>query len=307
MVKRKNRNRKIFGLPIPACIIGVVAASCIYTLIFFIAYDLGEKTAELKYLGIKAQEDKRETGDPIAVPLFVPPEKVHRETRFNFTYDNEEILRPLREREKLDQVIAGARTDMEVFLRLMKWVRAQWSPGKPDPYPPINAIIILDKIRKKETGGFCAQYCYVLVQCLQSFGYKARYVTIKNHEVTEVWSPAFAKWIMLDPLNELYISKGGTPLSVFEIHTMILRGEHDLEVHAQKYTGDLHQYLSRYEKFAVWLKNNHVSSPINFADIERYKVYFLDDPRDRMYVPMQSLCTLFPGGLYSNPFKRYNR
>jgi hypothetical protein len=138
-------------------------------------------------------------------------------------------------------------------------------------------------------------------------GYKARYVTVKNHEVAEVWSRGFAKWIMLDPLYKLYISKGGTPLSVFETHAMILKGEHDLEVHAQKDTGDLRRYLSRYEKSAVWVKNNHVSSPINFDDIERYKIYFLDDPSDRMHVPVESLYTIYPGGLYSNPFKRYNR
>jgi hypothetical protein len=152
MVKRGEKKR-IFGLTIPAWIVWAVFAvvmSSMYAVVFFIAYDLGKKNTELKYLGIAAQKDQRETGDPIEVPLFVQTEKVHRETRFNFTYDNEEILRPLRERERLDQVIAGAKTDMEVFLRLMRWVRARWSPGRPDPYPPINAIIILDKTRRGE-------------------------------------------------------------------------------------------------------------------------------------------------------------
>jgi hypothetical protein len=184
---------------------------------------------------------------------------------------------------------------------LMKWVRAQWSPGRPDPYPPINAIIILDKIRKGETGGFCAQYCFVLVQCLQSLGYKARYVTVKEHEVTEVWSPGFSKWIMLDPLYELYISQGITPLSVLDIHNMIIRDEHNLEVHAKKDPGDLRKYLSRYKKFAVWEKNDHVSSPINFFDIERYKICFLDNPNERMDVPKENLYTFFPEDLYFNP------
>jgi hypothetical protein len=306
MVKWREKKR-IFGLTIPTWIVWAVWAvvlSSMYAVVFFIAYDLGGKNTELKYLEIKAKGITRETSDPIEVHPFIPPEQVHYQTRFNFTFDNEEILRPLRKREKLDQVIAGSRTDMEVFLRLMKWVRAQWSPGRPDPYPPINAIIILDKIRKGETGGFCAQYCFVLVQCLQSLGYKARYVTLTSHEVTEVWSPGFEKWIMLDPLYDLYISKGGTPLSVYQIHTMILRGEYDLEVHAQKFTGDLREYLSRYEKFAVWVKNNHVSSPINFADIERYKIYFLDDPSDRIHIPVQSLYTIYSEGLYFNPFKK---
>lgn len=238
------------------------------------------------------------------VPLFVPPEGVFHHPRFYFTFDNQEVLRPLRKREKLDELVAGTKKDMEVFLKLMNWVRAQWSPGRPDPYPPIDARVILDKTRKGETGGFCAQYCFVLVQCLQSFGYKARYVTVKGHEVTEVWSPELSTWVMLDPLHDLYVSKGPTPLSVLEIHNMIIRDEHDLEVHVKKDLGDLREYLSRYEKFAVWAKNDHVSSPINFFDIERYKIYFLDDPNERMYVPAGSLSTFFPEDLYFNPSLR---
>jgi hypothetical protein len=303
MTKRKSKKRTIFELTIPPWILWAVILFCVYAVSLFIAYDVGKRTSRLSQ-GKIVREGEEKKENPIGVPLFIPPEKVRHQTRFNFTFDDKEILKPLRDREKLNKVIAGTKTDMEVFLRLMQWVRAQWSPGRPDPYPPINAMVILDKIRKGETGGFCAQYCFVLVQCLQSLGYKARYVTIKGHEVTEVWSPEFAKWLMLDPLYELYITEGVTPLSALEIHSMILRGERGLEVHAKKDPGDLREYLFRYEKFAVWAKNDHVSSPINFFDIERYKIYFLDDPNERMYVPAGSLYTFFPEDLYFNPFVR---
>ena len=104
-------------------------------------------------------------------------------------------------------------------------------------------------------------------------------------------------------VRSLY-SERGYPLSVLEIHNMIIRGESALEVHAKRDPGELKDYLSRYEKFAVWVKNDHVSSPINFFDIERYKIYFLDDPEERMYVPAGSLSTFFPEDLYCNPLKR---
>ena len=256
------------------------------------------------YARIKAKEVQKKNGDPITVPLFLPPERVYHHSRFHFTFDNEKVLRPLRNSEQLDKVVTGAKTDIEVFLQLMEWVRSQWSPSRPDPYPPIDAMVILDKIRAGETGGFCAQYSFVLVQCLQSLRYKARYVTIKGHEVTEVWSSELSKWVMLDPLYELYVTKGLTPLSVLEIHNMIIHGEHDLEVHAKKDPGALRDYIARYEKFAVWSKNDHVSSPINFFDIERYKIYFLDNPDERMYVPAGSLYTFFPEDLYFNPLLR---
>jgi hypothetical protein len=142
-----------------------------------------------------------------------------------------------------------------------------------------------------------------LVQCLQSLGYKARYVTIQGHEVTEVWSPELSKWVMLDPLYELYVRQANIPLSVMEIHNAIREGKHNLEVQGKKGPEDLKVYLSRYGKFAVWCKNDHVSLPINFYDIERYKIYFLDDPSERMYVPVGSLYTFFPEDLYFNPLR----
>ncbi len=304
MAKRKDKKRTFFELTIPTWILWAVLVSFVYAVSLFIAYDVGKRTPQARNGEIKVKEVRREKGDPIKVPLFVPPERVVHHPRFYFSFDKKEILKPLRKREMLDRLIVGAKTDMEVFRRLMSWVRAQWSPGRPDPYPPINAMVILDKIRRGETGGFCAQYCFVLVQCLQSLGYKARYVTVKGHEVTEVWSPELLRWVMLDPLYELYISKGVTPLSVFEIHNMTLRGVYDLEVHAKKDPGDLRSYLSRYEKFAVWTKNDHISSPINFFDIERYKIYFLNDSTEQMYVPAGSLYTIFPEDLYFNPIVR---
>jgi hypothetical protein len=302
MAKRKGK--KILQLNVSKWVLWAAIVSLMCAVIFFIAYDIGKRAPQSKYLGIKAKEIKRAIQKPIEVPPFVPPDRVRHHPRFHFTFDNEKVLKLLRKREKLDDLITGTKNDMEVFLRLMTWVRSQWSPGRPDPYPPIDAIVILDKIRAGETGGFCAQYCYVLVQCLQSLGYKARYVTVKGHEVTEVWSPELSKWVMLDPLYELYVTKGFTPLSVLEIHNRIIQGKHGLEAHAKKDPGDLSEYISRYEKFAVWSKNDHVSSPINFFDIERYKIYFLDNPDERMYVPAGSLYTFFPEDLYFNPLKR---
>lgn len=303
----KSKDKKISNLNIPKWILWATIVSLMYAVVFFVAYDIGKRTIQLKYLEIKTKEIKKVMQKPLEVPLLVAPEKVRHHPRFYFSFDSKEILKPLRKREKLDHLIAEAKTDMEVFRRLMSWTRAQWSPGKPDPYPPINAIVILDKIRRGETGGFCAQYCFVLVQCLQSLGYKARYVTIKRHEVTEVWSPELLKWVMLDPLYELYISKGVMPLSVLEIHMMILGDQHNLKIHADRDPGDLRAYLSRYENFAIWAKNDHVSSPINFIDIERYKIYFLNDPNGRMNLPVSSLFTLFPEDLYFNPFMKQMR
>jgi hypothetical protein len=88
-----------------------------------------------------------------------------------------------------------------------------------------------------------------------------------------------------------------------EIHKVTKEGRHDLQVQGKKGPEDLKVYLSRYGKFAVWCKNDHVSSPTNIFDIKRYKIYFLDDPNERMYVPIGSLYTFFPEDLYFNPLR----
>lgn len=300
MTKKKGKSKSLFEINIPTWVLWAIIVFFVYAVSIFIAYDVGKRAPQSNYARIKAKEVQKGNGDPITVPLFLPPERVYHHPRFHFVFDSEAALRPLRNREQLDKIVTGTKTDIEVFLQLMEWVRSQWSPGRPDPYPPIDAIVILDKIRGGETGGFCAQYCFVLVQCLQSLGYKARYVTIKGHEVTEVWSPELSKWVMLDPLYELYIQNGDIHLSVIQIHNIMRNGEKDLNIYAKQDPGVLKDYIARYEKFAVWCKNDHVSSPINFFDIERYKIYFLDDPNERMYVPAGSLYTFFLEDLYFN-------
>ena len=56
-------------------------------------------------------------------------------------------LEILREREHLDEVVAGAATPFEVALRLKDWTAAQFPHDFPNPYPPWNALVVLDWIR----------------------------------------------------------------------------------------------------------------------------------------------------------------
>ncbi len=210
------------------------------------------------------------------------------------TFDPPDVLAVLRREERLDAVVADAGSDLETFERLMDWTRHQWEPGTPNPYPPLNARIILKDIRRGFTSGFCAQYNYVLAQSMMSLGYKARYVTLIDHEVIEAWLPAEGRWICLDPLYDaMYLDDKGRPLSVLEITLRVrsgappapspgcLEGAAEMEQHA-------------FRQFAVWLRNDHISHPINFTDIERYKVHFRFDGEP---VP-DGLSTSYPIDLY---------
>jgi len=115
--------------------------------------------------------------DPIHIPLWVPRAQVRHKTRFTCRWDGPGPLARFRTAERLDNVVRGSGSDEARARKLLHWTRAQFEPGRPDPYPPPDATTTLREIRSKHTGGFCAQYAFVLVQALQSFGQPARVVT----------------------------------------------------------------------------------------------------------------------------------
>jgi len=207
-------------------------------------------------------------------------------------------LAVLRQQEKIDEIVAGAATDLERGIRLMHWTRAQWEPGVPNPYPPLDARIILADIRRGFTSGFCAQYNYVLAQSLQSIGIPARYVSLVEHEVIEMRPGELARWICLDPLYDAwYRDETGRPLSVYEIHKRVLDGATVSPSEGNRLTDPATQ-LRAFRLFAVWLKNDHITSPANFADLERYKVHFLDEPGAAAQLPHGALTTTALQDLY---------
>jgi len=234
----------------------------------------------------------------IRVPVFVDPNRVRPTPRFRFTFDPPEALELLRAEEGLDSVVSGAASDLDRATSLMQWTRRQWEPGVPNPYPPLDARVILRDIRRGFTGGFCAQYNYVLAQSLQSFGIPARYVSLVEHEVIEARLPDMGRWICLDPLYDAhYLDDAQRPLSVLEIHTRVLDGAPVVPSQAHKIT-DLQGHWKAFASFAVWLKNDHISSPLNFTDLERYKIYFLDDPAPASQPPVGALVTSEPADIY---------
>ena len=234
----------------------------------------------------------------IHVPLFVDPALVKPTPRFRFTFDPPEALAKLRQEEKIDEIVAGAATDMDRGIRLMHWTRSQWEPGVPNPYPPLDARVILRDIRRGFTSGFCAQYNYVLAQALQSIGIPARYVSLVEHEVIEMRPGELGRWVCLDPLYDAwYQDVAGQALSVHDIHQRVRRGSPIIASEGNRLT-NLKTQLAVFNSFAVWLKNDHVSSPLNFADLDRYKVYFLDEPAQAAQLPRGALTTTVLRDLY---------
>jgi hypothetical protein len=235
---------------------------------------------------------------PVRVPLFVEPAAVDHDSRFRFTFDPPEVLAPLRLEEGLDEVVAGSSSDLEALSRLMAWTADQWELGTPNPYPPPDARIILRDIRSGFTGGFCAQYCFVLLQAAQSFGVPARMVTIIGHEVVEAWLRDQGRWVVLDPTYLLQVVDGeGRPLNALEIRRRLERGEALTVTDGHRLPESESDYRARYRSFAVWIRNDFISRPMNFTDFDRYRVWF--DPPDPGALPPESLVTSLETDLYS--------
>jgi hypothetical protein len=249
----------------------------------------------IRVLGQRAPRDAAQP--PVRVPLFIDPLSVDHGSRLRFSFDPPEALAQLRLEERLDEVVAGSASDHEAFRRLMEWTGDQWRLGTPNPYPPPDARIILRDVRSGFTGGFCAQYCFVLCQAIQSFGIPARMVTITGHEVVEAWLRDERRWVLLDPTYRLQVVDAeGRPLDALEIRRGVEHGASLAVTAGHRLPESEAAYLARYRRFAVWLRNDLVSRPMNFTDFPRYLVWF--DPPDEEGRDPGSLVTTFAEDLY---------
>ncbi|MEX0886934.1 MAG: transglutaminase-like domain-containing protein [Phycisphaeraceae bacterium] len=140
---------------------------------------------------------------------------------------NHARLAALRSKYHLDDVVAGAGSELERFVRLRNWVANQWSWDPPvDHYPAWDADEILQRRQ-----GFCVQFAIVYLQACLSLGHPARFVfgyhpgPDGGHEVVEVWSGEFDKWVLMDPnVNEHYVDPdSNTPLGMLEVHERMIR------------------------------------------------------------------------------------
>ena len=130
----------------------------------------------------------------------------------------------LRQRESLDEVIAGSRTEFNAQVRLLDHVTKRWRHGNPIPeYPGWGARDILDRIDNAGGGGMCIQFNNTLAGLCIAYGWQARHVNCVGHEICEVWNDEFGKWIFLDADYEnhyMYDPKTDEPQDMLELHRL---------------------------------------------------------------------------------------
>ena len=258
--------------------------------------------AVVRYRQLRAAELAPVPADEkIRVPLWLEPARVRYPPRFRFVWDGPEPLAGLRATERLDAVVAGATDDEDRARRVMRWTRAQFEPGRPSPSPPPDAARTLAEIRAGRTGGFCAQYSFVYVQAMQSLGVPARCVTIREHEVTEVWLRDQQRWTMVDANLKLQVLDGdGRSLSAVEIQRALRAGDELEALAGNELDEPAEAYVARFAGFAVWLHNAFTSRPLNFTDFDRYRVWHA--PAEALTaLPVEAMRTGYPDELYLPP------
>jgi len=148
-------------------------------------------------------------------------------------------LKELRTRYRLDDVVSGAKTELDIIAKLAAWASRQWKWEEwhlDEFYPAWDALEILKKHPDgKPVGGFCQQYDLVFLQACESFGFVGRDISIDSgtlgrptmigHEPMEIWSNQFRKWIWIDGTAAYYPedSATGVPLSLWEVRRRQLR------------------------------------------------------------------------------------
>jgi hypothetical protein len=137
----------------------------------------------------------------------------------------------LRTLYKLDELVAGAATDLERLERLTRWAHGRWKHnGNNQPSRP-DALTIL---KEAEEGKMfrCVEYASVIVAAARSLGLPARQLALKTHDVetresgaghvvAEVWLRDVKKWAFADGQWDVVPERGGAPLSGSEFATAI--------------------------------------------------------------------------------------
>jgi len=165
-----------------------------------------------------------------------------RVARSSYPFGYENLLHPELERyrksARLDKIVEGAGSEFEVMMRLLNW--AYLIPVTSNRYSwNWNDVVKLEKGEKgmprlqtdykgRRRDAMCLYSNQALIGALLSFGYQARHINIHSeavsgHEVTEVWSNEFNKWIYMDATRDYYYfdPQTGIPLNLLEIHNLM--------------------------------------------------------------------------------------
>jgi len=168
--------------------------------------------------------DKSGSGDNKLQTLRTPQQEKFIENFLAIDKDDRKLAE-LRDEYNLEEVISSGDDELSKMTLLSEWTYKQFKKFGRPTYKTENGLEILKKIKEGHTF-YCAHYTIVFVCAANALGWEARPVSLKrsetverisNHNVAEIWSEQFGKWIMFDPTLNHYVVKDGVPLNCYEI------------------------------------------------------------------------------------------
>ena len=203
------------------------------------------------------------------------PEVLRSSHHFSYLPYGTKRAEIFRKRWKLDEVVTGATSEFDRFVRLSAWTRRQWEDGwnmgAIDFCPPWDGMVILELASRQLSLGMCTHYSTVFVHACTALGLIARTLVIRCHCVAEVWSEEHDKWVMIDTGGDsndetkatYYYSQNGVPMSALEIHHAWVRQDFDgvaiePEHAAKRFENDVRSRMQLFERFCIQLRNDEL-------------------------------------------------
>jgi hypothetical protein len=158
-----------------------------------------------------------------------------------FVHEDFLKLKDLRKRFELDRVVTGVQTEFEAQLKLLRWAYEIPIKGL-NPYAwnyydlpllkkdPDGQILLQKDYQGRRRDKHCLECNLSFIAACLAMGYPARWVNISTrstygHEVAEVWSNDFNKWVFMDATRDYYIfdPDTGIPMSLVEINERLTK------------------------------------------------------------------------------------
>lgn len=152
------------------------------------------------------------------------PEQKAFVSAFEFEDPGAPRLAQLLERYALDAVIAPGCGELEKLRLLSDWTYERFRMfGRPSAKTE-DALEILEHCAAGHTF-YCAHYAIVMCAAATALGWHARVISLRradypgrvsNHNIVELWSVEYAKWVLWDPTLNYSLERRGVPLNAYE-------------------------------------------------------------------------------------------
>ena len=228
------------------------------------------RSEERDHRGLRAAPPGRIT---VEIEVVEAPDNALAVSSYAFDYadPHHPRMRHLREKYRLEEVVAPGQTEMERFDLLRQWVRRQWEGWNENEYnycPQWDALEILELAPRNLALGMCTHYAAVFTQCAGALGYHARALIVDHHCLAEIWSDEHGKWILQDPgllpgqEVAFQYEAAGVPINALEMHRIAAAGDlADIDfvppppVPAEQLQG---LFAQLYQRFGIPLRNDHL-------------------------------------------------